>query len=105
METPNLNYIKEISANDLSFQESLISILKKEFPEEVSTFKKNYKNKDFIETAANIHKLKHKISILGLAKGFELASDFENQIKKGKTELYSDFINVLNIIDVYLGGK
>ena len=105
MEKPNLIYIKEISDNDASFEESIISILKKEFPEEFSVFLINYKNKNYIETANNIHKLKHKISILGLKKGYELATKFELEIKEGKTELYSDFINVLNKIAVYLGNK
>lgn len=105
MEEPNLKYIKEISDNDTTFEESILSVLKKEFPEEVLIFLKNYKNKNYLETANNIHKLKHKISILGLKKGYELATKFELQIKDGKTELYSDFINVINKIDVYLCYK
>lgn len=105
MEVPNIKYIKEISDNDAAFEASILSVLKKEFPEEVSIFLKNYKSKNYIETANNIHKLKHKISILGLKKGYELATKFELEIKDGKTELYSDFINVINKIDVYLCGK
>lgn len=105
MEKPNLAYVREISGNDTSFEESIISVLKKEFPKEVSIFLINYKNKNYLEVANNVHKLKHKISLLGLKKGNELATKFESEIKEGKTELYSKFVNVLNKIDVYLGDK
>ncbi|MFK8061426.1 MAG: Hpt domain-containing protein [Polaribacter sp.] len=103
MENPNLNYIKELSGGDIAFEESILSVLKKEFPEEYKLFNINFDKKDFIEAANNVHKIKHKISILGLKKGLELASKFEKELKKGNSELYKDFINVLNKIHVYLG--
>ena len=39
METPNLNYIKELSGGDNAFEESILEVLKKEFPEELKLFK------------------------------------------------------------------
>lgn len=105
MEEPNLNYIKELSDGDLSFEESIINVLKKEFPEELLLFTKNYADKNFLEAAINVHKIKHKISILGLKKGLELASSFENGLKKGDLKLYAGFIKILNKIHVYLGNK
>lgn len=102
MENPNLNYIKELSEGDLAFEESVLLVLKKEFPEELALFKKNFEKKDYDESANNVHKIKHKISILGMSKSLELASTFENELRIGKTVLYSDFINILNKIHVYL---
>ena len=102
METPNLNYIKELSGGDLVFEENILNVLKKEFPEECSLFNKNFEKQDYNELANNIHKLKHKVSILGLKKDLALSSQFEKDIKKGDVKLYQDFVNILNKIHVYL---
>jgi HPt (histidine-containing phosphotransfer) domain-containing protein len=102
METPNLNYIKELSGGDLVFEQNILNVLKKEFPEEYSLFNKNFEKKDYNELANNVHKIKHKISILGFKKGLTLASKFEKDLKKGDIKLYQDFINILNKIHVYL---
>ena len=102
METPNLDYIKELSGGDIAFEESILNVLKKEFPIEHTTFLKNFKKENFKEAANNVHKIKHKISILGLTKGLELASAFEKDLNRRDTKLYKDFINVLNKIHVYL---
>lgn len=105
METPNLNYIKKLSGGDLAFEESILSVLQKEFPDELALFKKNFTNKDYTESANNVHKIKHKISILGMKKSLVLASNFENDLREGKIELYQDFLNILNKIHVYLEGE
>lgn len=105
METPNLKYIKELSGGDVSFEENIVTILKKEFPEEVLLFSKNFENKNYIEASNNVHKIKHKISILGLVKGLEMATNFEKALKKDDTNLYEEFLNILNKIHVYLEGK
>jgi DNA polymerase III delta prime subunit len=102
MEQPNLTFIKEIVGDDEAFQKSLLDIIKKEFPEEVKLFTKNFSQKKFKEASNNVHKLKHKISLLALKEGFDLASDFENELKKGNTVLHSDFLEILNKIRLYL---
>ncbi|KGL58727.1 Hpt domain-containing protein [Polaribacter sp. Hel1_85] len=102
METPNLNYIKELSGGDVDFEESILSVLKKEFPEEYTLFNNNFEKKNYLEASNNVHKLKHKISILGFKKGLELASKFEKDLKNSETKLYNDFVKVLNKIHVYL---
>ena len=103
MENPNLNYIKELSGGDTAFEESILSVLKKEFPEELALFEKNFAQKNHEESANNVHKIKHKISILGMNKSLELASAFEKELRIGKTTLHKDFLKILNKIHVYLG--
>ncbi|SDS47567.1 Hpt domain-containing protein [Polaribacter sp. KT25b] len=102
MEQPNLVFIKEIVGDDAAFQESLLEIIKKEFPEEVKLFIKNFSQKKYEEASNNVHKLKHKISLLGLKEGFDMATDFENELKEGKTTLHSSFLEILNKIGLYL---
>ncbi|PWG04543.1 Hpt domain-containing protein [Polaribacter aquimarinus] len=104
MESPNLNYIKELSGGDLAFEESILLVLKKEFPEEFTLFKNNFQAKNYQEAANNVHKIKHKISILGMTKSLKVASAFEKELRNGKTKLNSNFLNILDKIHVYLGS-
>jgi HPt (histidine-containing phosphotransfer) domain-containing protein len=102
MEIPNLSFIKEIAGNDEAFQNSILEIIKKEFPEEVSLFKTNFLQKKYKEAANDVHKIKHKISLLGLEEGLEIATDFENELIKGEIKLHHNFLEILNKIHVYL---
>ena len=102
MEQPNLSVIKEISGGDIEFQNSILDIIKIEFPSEVISFKENFKANNLVEAANNVHKIKHKISLLGLHKGLELASEFETLLKEGNTTLQQNFLDVLDKIHVYL---
>lgn len=102
MEKPNLSLIKEISGNDIVFENSILEILKKEFPEEVLLFKENLKKNNFLEASKNVHKIKHKISLLGLEKGLEIASAFEISLKEGDLKLHNNFLEIIDKIHVYL---
>ena len=96
MEQPNLKYIQELSEGDKDFESKLISVLQKELPVEFEEFQKNFEEKNFIKTAENVHKLKHKISILGLTKGYEEAALFENDLKDHQdTKRYESFVQVI----------
>jgi hypothetical protein len=44
--------------------------------------------------AQSVHKLKHKISILGLEKSY-LAEEYESNLKNNSTNLHSDFESIL----------
>jgi HPt (histidine-containing phosphotransfer) domain-containing protein len=102
MEQPNLSYINSLSGGDKAFEEKLISIIKKEFPEEKAVYKSNIDSENFKEAAENVHKLKHKISILGLEKSYEVAVEFENNLLEGNTNLSEEFESILNSITNYL---
>lgn len=102
MELPNLSVIEEISGDDKDFQESILNIIKEEFTKEEKVFKQNFNAKNFKEASKNVHKLKHKISLLGLVQGAQVATDYESALKKGNTDLHSNFLDVLNKIHVYL---
>jgi HPt (histidine-containing phosphotransfer) domain-containing protein len=102
MEQPNFSYIDELSGGDEVFKQKLITIIKTEFPEEKAVYFKNIESKKFKEAAENVHKLKHKISILGLEKSYEVAANFENNLiqnsKIGKVE----FERILQTITDFL---
>ena len=102
MEQPNLSVIQEISEGDSDFENSILEILKKEFSEEANQYNEYFTQQNFEETSNTVHKLKHKISLLGLKNGLELAAVYEKELKEGKTEFHEKFSEILSKINVYL---
>ncbi|CAM4163724.1 Hpt domain-containing protein [Zobellia nedashkovskayae] len=102
MEQPNLKYIKELSGDDIEFEQKFISILKDEFPMERATYKEHIDSKETNEAADVVHKLKHKFNILSMEDAYRFAVQFEEQLRAGKTDMDSDFRVILNQIDDFL---
>ncbi|NMH88726.1 Hpt domain-containing protein [Flavivirga sp. Y03] len=102
MEQPNLSYIYSMSGGDKDFEKKLINIIKAEFPEEKKTYYKNINSDNFNKASENVHKLKHKISILGLEKSYEMAVDYENNLKKASTVGRKDFDAILQLITDFI---
>ncbi|WP_040247258.1 hypothetical protein [Psychroserpens mesophilus] len=102
MEQPNLSYIHSMSGGDKAFEQKLINIIKVEFPEEKQIYFDNITAENYKLTAENVHKLKHKISILGLEKSYEIAVAFENNLLEGETTLRDEFESILTIMTNYL---
>ncbi len=102
MEKPNLSYIHKLSGGDKTFENKLITIMKSEFPEEKSIYFKNIESGNLKEASENVHKLKHKISILGLEKCYSQAVDYEENLKDNLSEGEVDFKSTLQLITDYL---
>ena len=96
MERPNLSYIEELSAGNISFKQKLITIVKEELPKEITIYNENIKKGLLKEASENVHKLKHKISILGLEKSYYLAREFEENLKMGSLSKQQDFEAILS---------
>lgn len=102
MEQPNCSYIDEISGDDLEFRNTLIGIMKAEWPQEVDEYRGNFNDSAFAKAALNVHKIKHKLGMVGLVKDYALAVQFENDLKKGKTEKTEEFEAVLNKVSDFI---
>jgi len=102
MEQPNQSYINNLSGGDEAFKQKLIDIIKKEFPEERQVYFDNFNAKKYKLAADNVHKLKHKISILGLEKSYEVAVAYEISLEDGKTDEKEQFEAILDSITKYL---
>ncbi len=102
METPNTNYIDELSGENNDFKNKLIEILKKELPEEINLYKIQIKKPLLEAAASSVHKLKHKISILGLEKSYYIAENFESNLKNNSTDLQDDFENILKTMQIFV---
>ena len=101
-ETPNLSYREALSDGDDAFKHKILNIIKNEYILEREIYTKNLLSKDHIATADNVHKLKHKISILGLEKSYELAQEYEHQLREGKFNLKNKFEVTLSTIANFL---
>ncbi|GAA3510255.1 Hpt domain-containing protein [Aquimarina addita] len=102
IEQPNKNYIQQLSAGDPEFEKKIVGIIQREFPEEKKEFLNNFNNKQFLKTAENVHKLKHKIGMLGFEIGYQTAIDFEEGLKENNPSLFPKFIVILDSIETFL---
>ena len=99
---PNLTYINKLSNGDEDFKKNLIDVIKFEFPTEQKRYQENIKLKNYQIAAENVHKIKHKISILSFEKGYKLASKHENNLKENKNNFEQEFEEVLKTIIAFL---
>lgn len=102
MELPNIIYLDQLCVDDDNSKLKMIQIIKKELPIEINAFKTNLHQNNF-ELAANcVHKLKHKISILGLEKSYYIAVQFENELKTGTNNLQNEFYKILTVMQDFV---
>ncbi|MEP5254408.1 MAG: Hpt domain-containing protein [Winogradskyella arenosi] len=102
-EQPNLKYINELSGGDLFFEDKILSVIKKEFPEEKRVYYKNLRDKNYPQVAEIVHKIKHKISILGLENGYHIAVEYENNLlEDNNLKLKEEFESILQSISYFL---
>lgn len=104
MEQPNLDYINDIARGDHDVKESLISVVKSEFPEEKELYFNSLEKKDFKDIKEIVHRIKHKFSILGLVKSYENANAFEKSLRDQSLnkQQQQDFEQMLLVISTYL---
>ena len=104
MEQPNLNYIDQLCAEDNSFRIKMIDIIKKELPIEISAYHKSMEVHNYRHTAEHVHKLKHKISILGLEKSYKIAHEYEEHLLNGTFESQDKFESILHLMQSFVNG-
>ncbi|CAL2094551.1 HPt domain-containing protein [Tenacibaculum sp. 190524A05c] len=102
MEQPNLSYLEELARGDQDLIDQLIEVLKIEFPEEKEDYYNSLETKDYKLIAENVHRIKHKISILGLESAYTLANDFENELRDANSNKINEFEEILVTITNYL---
>ena len=102
MEIPNLNYINQLSGDNDVFKQKMIAILQRELPIETATYFSFFKEGDLLQAAQLVHKIKHKVSILGLEKSYYIASEYEDNLKNNSLILQDDFESILKIMDDFV---
>lgn len=104
MEKPNLIYIEKLARGEESVKNTLINVIKTEFPEDEIVYQKSIEEKDFKEIEDIVHRIKHKFSILGLEKSYKKANMFEQNLREHQLDsnLKEDFDKILLTISQYL---
>ncbi len=102
MEQPNLEYVDQLANGDASVRAILIDVIKTEFPDERKDYDESVENNEFKKIEENVHRLKHKISILGLEKSYKRANEFEHNLREHSLEGIEDFEKILLVISAYL---
>ena len=102
METPNMDYLDALAGDNREFRERFAGILKSEFPGERQAYEKALQEGDFEEARQMVHKLKHKISILGLKKGYALAENYEEHLREGRDAYPAEFGEILDCMAQFL---
>ncbi|KAB1158584.1 Hpt domain-containing protein [Tenacibaculum aiptasiae] len=102
MEQPNLSYIDQLARGDESVKNTLIDVIKSEFPGEKQEYIESFEKKEYKKIEENVHKIKHKISILGLTKSYEEANKYEHNLREDNIEGAEGFDKILQTISEYL---
>ncbi|MGO4771197.1 Hpt domain-containing protein [Flavobacterium sp. W22_SRS_FK3] len=102
MEQPNLNYIDQLSGDDDVFKQKMIAIIKKELPLEIDSYHKSMQEHHYKLAAECVHKLKHKISILGLEKSYYITNEYENLLLNEKPESVDKFESILQVMQSFI---
>lgn len=102
MEQPNLTYVEQLARGDNAIRQTLIDVIKTEFPDEKQDYYDSLEKKDYKKIEENVHRIKHKISILGLEESYKLANTFEHNLREEKMDGVEDFEQILQIITAYL---
>ncbi|REH44501.1 hypothetical protein C7448_11133 [Tenacibaculum gallaicum] len=95
MEQPNLSYINALSKGDNEFKKQVIAVLKEELSGEIESYFLYIENRDLKKTKEFVHRIKHKMSILGLEKSYKITNDFENNLADNSIENKEYFENAL----------
>lgn len=82
MEQPNLEYIEQLSRGDEAIKKTLVDVVKSEFPGEKKDYYDSVEKKDFKKIEENVHRIKHKFSILGLEISYNKANEFEHNLRE-----------------------
>lgn len=106
METPNLSYIDKLSGGDAGFRVQIIDVLKQELPEEIDNYYQHMANNNLDGASQFVHRLKHKMSILGLEESYEITNTYENEMKNsGNLEKKAYFEEVLTVMKNFVESQ
>jgi len=94
-ESPNLSYINQLAGENLTFKKKLIEVLIRELPEEIKQYRKHLIEEKYQLAADDVHKIKHKISILGLELSYQLATNYEEELRNNNPFNNGNFEKVM----------
>ncbi|WP_143519885.1 Hpt domain-containing protein [Reichenbachiella sp. 5M10] len=91
-----------MSRGNKTFEDALLTVVRQELPEEILVFEECIAHLRWMDAAECVHKIKHKISLLGMEEAFLRAEEYENQLKKGESFGEVEFRKLLDSMKTFL---
>lgn len=104
MEKPNIEYIVKLAGNEESVRLKLIRVLKYELPIEIEAYSASIALNNWQQAAFYVHKIKHKVAILGLTRTYHMSEKYEIQLSDNRRELQKDFENALSVMQNFVNN-
>jgi HPt (histidine-containing phosphotransfer) domain-containing protein len=101
---PNPDYIDKLAGGDQGFRSELINIIKTELPQECDTYFSALEREDREGLVAIVHKLKHKVSLLGMTEGYALTASYEEALRLGSWTGREEFEQLLKRMITFIGS-
>lgn len=105
VEQPNIDFFEKLAQGDISFKKKLIETLKQDFFDDYKNYNTKLVEQDYSQIKFYVHRIKHKIGILGLKESFKMATQYEEELKLNNLNLKSEFEKTLKKIKVFLNQK
>tara|TARA_B110000027_G_scaffold123119_1_gene138632 strand:+ start:421 stop:819 length:399 start_codon:yes stop_codon:yes gene_type:complete len=103
-EKPNFNYVNQLADGDVAFKAKLLAVIKNEFPLELQKYHAAVSSNDLFQIAEVVHKLKNKISMLGLESSYLIAQEYEENLKQNSTSRKESFEEVLTLMTAFINS-
>ena len=103
-EMPNFNYIDQLADGDEAFKSKLLLVIKNEFPLELQQYHEAVSSSDLSRIASVVHKLKNKISMLGLESRYLIAQEYEESLKQNRTSKKENFKEILALMTNFINS-
>lgn len=97
-----MQYLEDLAGEDAAFKQQFIAIIKAELPVEIQQYHANLNKNDLKAASEDVHKIKHKVNILGLTESYELASTHEEELRQGNSTSTYDFSGILELMQEYI---
>lgn len=101
-ETPSQKMIIELFGDSRKEQKKIMKQIILEFRLDFIEFKNFYDLRDYTEASEVVHRLNHKIGMLGLEKNYTLAQHFESELRQDNTIRYDNYMKILSTVSQYL---
>lgn len=98
----NLVYIDKLANGDENFKMRLIQVIKAELPVEIDVYNTYITDRNYTSAAGMVHKIKHKIIVLGLDNCYTIAEKHEQNLKNNSCHLNSKFEEIINNMLAYI---
>ncbi len=106
MEEPNLEYLYQLSDNDMEFVHQILAVINEELPIELAQYQEMITTGQYHEAAQLVHKIKHKFIIVGLKSSYKSAHAHEDLLRDNNVTLHDEFIeNVTRVSNFSLDYK